>query len=216
MSSASDLAAAALRLVAGALAPDHARVLDLLPPEAAAAGAATVAARGLPVLAWLDRLEAPERPEARAVAALLQREAPALTWRRTYAAAGAPAAFLERYGWTELVGPDGPVACARARLGCLLLGPGTLYPTHAHAAEELYLVVSGTAAWRSGSGRWRERPPGALLHHPPWTPHATRTAEGPLLALYVWWGEGLREAATLGAGRRGGARRLRSPPRTGA
>ena len=84
-----------------------------------------------------------------------------------------------------------PIASDQARLGFLMLGPDTLYPPHAHAAEELYLVLAGTAAWQHGHEPWVNRPPGTAIHHPPRLPHATRTAAEPLLALYLWWGADL-------------------------
>ena len=74
-------------------------------------------------------------------------------------------------------------------IGFLLLGPHTLYPDHAHAAEEVYHVVSGRASWRRGDGPWRPEPPGAVVHHAPHVPHAMRTEHEPLLALYCWMGD---------------------------
>jgi quercetin dioxygenase-like cupin family protein len=67
-----------------------------------------------------------------------------------------------------------------------MLGPATLYPHHRHEAEEIYVPVSGTAAWQGGDGIWRDKPPGAVIVHERNEPHAMRTSSEPLLALYLW------------------------------
>jgi hypothetical protein len=141
---------------------------------------------GLPVLRWL--------PEAKADAPALSlelvndicRAAPSMAWRQTYTAAEVGAAFLENYGWSEIVGLSGPLASERIACGFLLLGPHTYYPRHRHEAEEVYIPLAGTASWQQGDGRWRERPPGTVIHHASDEPHAMRTGERALLALYLW------------------------------
>ncbi len=99
------------------------------------------------------------------------------------------AAFVDHYGYADVVGPRGLVPSEAYALGVLLLGPQTTYPPHAHPATEVYCVVGGTAEWRRGEGTWTLRPPGSLIHHPPRTPHAMRTHEQPLLAIYLWRGD---------------------------
>ena len=121
-----------------------------------------------------------------------------LAWSQTYGAADVSAAFLDRYGWTELIGLTGPIASQRLACGFLLLGPAVEYPSHHHPAEEIYLVLSGTADWRRGDEPWMQRPPGALVHHPPDMRHAMRTGDAPLLALYLWRGDGLTQNAIIG------------------
>ena len=144
-------------------------------------------------------------PLARALARLL----PGLAWRRTYEGACGLGDFLEGYGYAELVGPQGPVRAPGLRLGVLLLGPGVLYPLHSHPAEELYLAVSGTAAWSRGRGPFVPRPPGSLIHHRPLEPHAMRAGEEPMLAVWAWTGDIATPARLIdddgGTGRRGGA-----------
>ena len=90
-------------------------------------------------------------------------------------------------------------SCSARRYDCgfLLLGPCTLYPPHAHATEEVYLVLAGTAAWQRDHGPWRDLPPGSAHPPPAHLPHATRTASEPLLALYFWWGADPRIVARL-------------------
>jgi mannose-6-phosphate isomerase-like protein (cupin superfamily) len=186
---------AALLAEAAALLRPHLPVDTAL--EAPPAASAPTPACALPVLAWLPALPALAAPDTGRLVELLVEAASSLAWRRTYAAGEVSPAFLARYGWAELLGPYGPLASHRLRLGFLLLGPDTLYRPHAHAAEELYLVLAGTAAWQHGQEPWQDRPPGTAIHHPPRLPHATRTAAEPLLALYLWWGADLNVHARL-------------------
>ena len=79
----------------------------------------------------------------------------------------------------------------------LLLGPDTHYPSHSHAAVELYVPVSGTAEWQRGTATFAWRAPGACIVHASHEPHAMRTGVDPLLAFYLWRGAGLGEAARL-------------------
>ncbi len=108
-----------------------------------------------------------------------------------------PADFLDRYGWTELLGRRGPFASERIACGFLLLGPATAYPRHRHEAEEWYLPLTGAARWRQGDGIWRTRLPGTLIVHRSEEPHAMRTGASPLLALYCWRSEDIGQKPRL-------------------
>jgi mannose-6-phosphate isomerase-like protein (cupin superfamily) len=161
--------------------------------------------RALPVLRWLDRLPSTAVTETRPLVDGLVAAAGDLAWGQTYSAADLGAGFLDRYGWSELVGLRGPIASDRIACGVLLLGPEIEYPPHSHAAEEIYLPLSGTALWLRGEEGWRQRRPGELIHHPSGIPHGMRTGAEPLLALYLWRGGSLTEKSTiLGAGPKGG------------
>ena len=115
---------------------------------------------------------------------------PGLAWLQNsnYTAQRMGPDFVDRYGYVELVGPARAFESRKLLVGFLLLGPHTLYPDHAHAAEEVYHVVSGRASWRRGDGAWQIEPTGSVIHHTPHMPHAMRTEDEPLLALYCWMG----------------------------
>lgn len=89
----------------------------------------------------------------------------------------------------ELLGPDGLVLCDHCRVGLLLQMPDLVYPAHAHAAHELYLVLSGTAEWQLGDAPFRPQPPGSFIHHPGGRRHAMTTRSEPLLAIWAWIGD---------------------------
>ena len=121
----------------------------------------------------------------------LAKLAPALSWVQNpnYVAAPPSPEFLENYGYAVLAGPGGLVASEALALGVLLLGPGIHYPSHNHPAVEIYVVLSGEAAWQKGKEPWRREPPGAVIRHDSMVTHATRALAEPLLAAYVWRGD---------------------------
>jgi len=88
--------------------------------------------------------------------------------------------------------PSRRIAC-----GFLILGPSTLYPRHRHEAEEIYIPLRGTARWEQSDAVWRERRPGAVIHHASGEPHSMQTGAEPLLALYIWRSERLNQKARL-------------------
>jgi Dimethlysulfonioproprionate lyase len=151
----------------------------------------------LPVLRWLPQITGDGAAFGNEMVAAVCRAAPSLAWRQTYTSADLDTAFLDNYGWSEILGANGPWESERLACGFLILGPSTLYPRHRHEAEEVYLPLSGTAAWQQGDEIWRERSPGTPIHHASEEPHAMRTGASPLLALYLWRGANLAQKARL-------------------
>ncbi|MFE0754104.1 dimethylsulfonioproprionate lyase family protein [Inquilinus sp. NPDC058860] len=189
------LATAARTLLAGFDQPELARFLEEWP--APDAPRRTVEPRALPVLRWLDQAPAVAAAETRPLVDGVVAMAETLAWGQTYAADDFGDRFLERYGWSELIGLRGPIASDRLACGFLLLGPEIEYPAHSHAAEEIYLPLAGTADWLRGREGWRQRRPGELIHHPSRMAHAMRTETQPLLALYLWRGGDLAQKSTV-------------------
>jgi hypothetical protein len=146
------------------------------------------APRRLPVCGWLTVLAKLAAPATSGLVQEFVAAADALEWRQTYTAADFGREFLDRYGWTELIGLRGPIPSERIACGFLLLGPATEYPSHAHEAEELYLPLAGEALWMRGEESFVARAPGALVEHRSWTTHAMRTRRDPMLAVYLWRG----------------------------
>lgn len=100
-----------------------------------------------------------------------------------------PPAIKSRNAYAELIGPEGPVVSDKCRFGFYLQAPDCLYPPHSHAAEELYLLLDGSAEWQLDDCRPFTPPSPGLVHHQPWQKHAMRTGASPLLALWVWLGD---------------------------
>jgi len=151
----------------------------------------------LPVLRWLPQIAACGRSCDPGFVDAMCRAAPHLEWRQTYGRREVGEAFLQNYAWSELVGPDGMIPSSKISCGVIVLGPNLFYPHHRHEAEEMYVPLSGTAAWLKGDAVWREHAPGTLIHHLSEEPHAMQTREEPLLAMYLWRSANLRQRARL-------------------
>lgn len=151
----------------------------------------------LPCLKYLPRAAAIAGGGAEALAQGVDRHARALRWAQTYTEADFGRGFLDRYGWTELVGTRGHFASDTVAAGFLLLGPGVVYPDHHHVAEEIYIPLTPATEWRKGDGAFVARAAGEVIHHPSNVGHAMRTGAEPLLALYLWRGGPLAQKSTV-------------------
>lgn len=183
-----DIATAAHALLGILRGVDHAkigRVLEKWPPPNAIVDPCE--AQNLPVTDWLAQV-AKNAPKATAEFVYrLVEISDRLWWRQTYSKDDVSQVFLDRYGWTLFISSDAPIKSDALLAGVLLLGPDVEYPVHAHSAEEFYVVLSGTASWKIGDGSWETKPPGSVIHNPPWQPHGVRTDQGqPLLIGLVW------------------------------
>lgn len=151
----------------------------------------------LACLQYLPRAAAIAGGGAEVLAQCLARHAGALRWAQTYTAADFGRDFLDRYGWTELIGTRGHFASDTIAAGFLLLGPDVVYPDHHHVAEEIYVPMTPATEWRKGDGAFVARAAGETIHHPSNVSHAMRTGAEPLLALYLWRGGPLAQKSTV-------------------
>ncbi len=156
-----------------------------------------LAPRSLPCLAHLDRIAEIAGEGGSPLAAFLRDHAGAFHWGQTYTSADFGRVFLDNYGWLEVFGTRGHFANDAMAGGFLLLGPGIEYPDHHHLAEELYIPLTGGTEWRMGSGGWRRRSAGEVIHHASSVSHAMRTGAEPLLAFYLWRGGPLAARSTI-------------------
>lgn len=152
---------------------------------------------GLPVCAALTEVERGATALTRELVSAVVLAAPVLRWQQTYGAGDFGASFLQGYGWSEFAGLRGPVPSDRLAIGVLLLGPQITYPSHAHDAAEIYVPLSGTALWQRGDAPFAPVEPGQVILHPSWLPHAMRTQNAPLLALYLWRGGDLAAKSVI-------------------
>jgi hypothetical protein len=157
----------------------------------------SVVAGNLPVLSWMSGVLPAAHEKAKHILKMLASVANQIAWGQTYSVEDFGNRFLERYGWTELIGLRGPIACDRIASGFLMLGPDIEYPKHSHEAEEVYVPLTGPTFWRRGNDDWEMRSPCRPIHHAPRVPHAMRTKSTPLLALYLWRGGNLTEKSKI-------------------
>jgi len=152
---------------------------------------------GLPVLSWMPAAVRGAGNQGAFIVNQLAVLANQIAWGQTYSVEDFGSGFLEKYGWTELIGQRGPVASSRIACGFLILGPQIEYPPHRHAAEEVYLPLTGPTLWQRSHQGWVYREPCLPIYHAPRVPHAMRTESVPLLALYLWRGANLTEKSKI-------------------
>ncbi|MEZ5798212.1 MAG: dimethylsulfonioproprionate lyase family protein [Paracoccaceae bacterium] len=87
-----------------------------------------------------------------------------------------------------LLDPEGPIPHPGFRVGLLYMSPHSYYPLHDHDADETYVIVAGAAEWTAGPDR-RWRGAGEAIHHPSHMPHAFRTGDQGMVALWRWSGD---------------------------
>lgn len=154
----------------------------------------------LPVTVWLPEVAAHAPSATVGIVRSLAEVGSELRWQQTYSKHDLGHHFLDRYAWVMLLGPDAPVTSNSLLVGFLLLGPDIEYPVHKHSAEEIYVVVSGTASWKIGDEDWQLKIPGSIIHNPPWQLHGMRTDQGEPLLLAFMWNSGTLEKSQLAAG----------------
>jgi hypothetical protein len=78
----------------------------------------------LPVLSWLPAAVKAAGKNTEGIVKMLAAQANRIAWGQTYSAQDFGLGFLEKYGWTELIGQRGPIASNRANgdraAGCTL------------------------------------------------------------------------------------------------
>ncbi len=108
----------------------------------------------------------------------------------------------------EIVGPSGMIVTDACRFGLFIQSPEFFYPEHCHEAEELYLILSGTALWHTDEIPERPVPPGTFVRHAEWEPHVMTTQSEPLLAMWGWTGNLDFSTYTMGRRQDGGGSAL--------
>ena len=157
----------------------------------------TIVPHALPVLSWMPAAVMAAGGKEALIVNKLASLANHIAWGQTYSAEDFGVGFLEKYGWTELIGQRGPITSNRIACGFLFLGPQIEYPRHSHEAEEVYVPLTGPTLWQQGHQKWVYRAPGLSIYHAPGVPHAMRTETVPLLALYLWRGANLTEKSKI-------------------
>jgi len=110
-----------------------------------------------------------------------------LQW--SYGDLDVPDEFKGRFAIVELVGPSGMIINSEISFGFVLQTPEMAYPSHKHAANEHFVILSGTADWQKDSGSFEPRPPGSVISHASFQSHAVTTHSDPMLAMWFWQGD---------------------------
>ena len=97
----------------------------------------------------------------------------------------------------ELLGPTGMVTAEGVRVGLFVQRPGKVYPSRHHAAEETFVMLSGSAEWQAGDGEWWQAGPGDQIHHPSMISHRSNAGPDGFIAAWRWTGDIAFERYTL-------------------
>ena len=108
-----------------------------------------------------------------------------LKWHQ--ASRGVPEIFEGGYSFSVIIGDSGLFPSTNIRMGLFLQNQNVDYPSHAHEAEEFYLILSGHGSWQIGNS-WSEAIPGSIFNHQPGESHRMITESEPLLAIWIWTG----------------------------
>jgi len=100
---------------------------------------------------------------------------------------GVPEFFEGGYSFSVIIGDSGLVPSKKIRMGLFLQNQNVDYPSHAHEAEEFYLILSGYGSWQIGN-IWYDAFPGRIFHHQPGESHRMITESEPMLAIWIWTG----------------------------
>lgn len=158
----------------------------------------------LPVIDHLPESRKWTAPEfSRLVEAIIE-GAEHFHWRSSYGLSdsGIDEDFISRYGYFNLVSPDGPYLSPDYRITIAFWGAGLKYPEHSHDPEEMYAVIAGDVEFRAEGRAPVQVGPGGMVHHAPRQMHATDMIPGPMLAVVGWKGEHLMRFAKIGQGAR--------------
>ena len=107
-----------------------------------------------------------------------------LTWEYGYN--DLPTELKQKYAYTEILSPDGPILGQEIILGLVLLAPDCLYPEHSHEQiAESYVVLSGTVTVNGN----QDFKPGYSIYNSPGEKHELATTRQPCLLAYAWSGD---------------------------
>ncbi len=105
--------------------------------------------------------------------------------------------MLAGYGFAETIGKQGPFISTRVRAGIGIWGPDIDYPAHRHEAEEVYVLLAGSARFQRGQDPSERKSAGDVVHIPSMTAHGFRCGTEPLALFYIWQAGDLREKSTF-------------------
>jgi len=106
----------------------------------------------------------------------------ALFWRHGYQ--NPSQEMIEKYAYTEIIGPEGPIYSEDLIVGFVLLAPDFYYPKHRHSQiEETYLFLTGKTIYNKQAVLGKE----SFIFNEAGKVHELKSAaEKPTLILYSW------------------------------
>ena len=120
-----------------------------------------------------------------------------LRWNTTYSENEVGTDFIKRYGWFDLIGPNGPFLINHTRIMIGYWGANLDYQMHWHEAEEAYVPLAGSALFWSEHNGKTIAGVGDIVTHKSNEKHSTKMNNGFLLALAIWKGPDLSVNPTI-------------------
>lgn len=147
----------------------------------------------------LDDVLERAHPSARQILDTFIRHRRRLRWEQSYQKSDGfvPEEMLASYGFCEILGKRGPFVSERIRAGIGIYPPAIEYPIHRHQAEEIYILLAGTADYMIGEAEGLRRVPGDVVFIESNTPHGFRTGDQAFAVYYLWQGGDLREISSF-------------------
>jgi mannose-6-phosphate isomerase-like protein (cupin superfamily) len=122
-----------------------------------------------------------------------------LRWEQSYRKQDGlvPDAMLDAYGFVEIIGLRGPFVSDRIRAGIAIWGAHLDYPQHQHQAEEIYVLLAGSAEFSFEGDAAQTRRAGDLVFVESNRRHGFRTGEETLVVYYLWQAGDLRQTSNF-------------------
>jgi mannose-6-phosphate isomerase-like protein (cupin superfamily) len=123
-----------------------------------------------------------------------------LRWEQSYRKQDGlvPDAMLDGYGFAEIIGLHGPFVSDRIRAGIAVWGPHIDYPRHHHQAEEVYILLSGSAEFSIEGDAPQIYNGGDVVHVESNRWHGLRSCDKNLVVYYLWRAGDLRQTSHFG------------------
>jgi len=106
-------------------------------------------------------------------------------------------AMLAAYGFAEIIGLRGPFVSERIRAGIAIWGARIDYPPHRHQAEEIYLLLAGSAEFSFDNNAVQTCRAGDVVYVESNRRHGFRTTDESLVVFYLWQAGDLRQTSSF-------------------
>jgi mannose-6-phosphate isomerase-like protein (cupin superfamily) len=153
----------------------------------------------LPARRFLEHASVSVSASTQAVLRAFRAQSGRLSWEQTYTAADnvVGADMLAGYAFAEIVGERGSFLSDQVRCGVGVWGPHINYPAHRHEAEEIYVVLAGSARFQLGEKQVSVASVDDVVFVPSNEVHSLRTTDEALVVLYFWQGGALRQKSVF-------------------
>ena len=152
----------------------------------------------LPAAGFLTSALTTTHPETHDLLTLFEQHRHRLLWEQSYRKTDGVVsdALLDGYGFAEIVGSRGPLVSNRIRCGIGVWGPDIVYPHHRHKAEEIYILLAGSAEYSVADEKKCYRA-GDVVFVESMAVHGFRTTTETLVVCYLWQTGDLREISSF-------------------